>query len=75
MWHFFATSHGKGVCDGIGGTIKRLAARASLQNVLIKTAYDMYIFCIEKISAVKFFYVTQENVSETVDMLEKRYEH
>ncbi|XP_063220054.1 uncharacterized protein LOC134529662 [Bacillus rossius redtenbacheri] len=22
-WHFFATSHGKGVVDGIGGTIKR----------------------------------------------------
>jgi hypothetical protein len=24
-WHFFATSLGKGPCDGIGGTIKRLA--------------------------------------------------
>ena len=24
-WHFFATSHGKGPCDGIGGTVKRLA--------------------------------------------------
>ena len=22
-WHFFATSHGKGPSDGIGGTIKR----------------------------------------------------
>jgi hypothetical protein len=30
-WHFFATSHGKGPCDGIGGTLKRLARRASLQ--------------------------------------------
>ena len=24
-WHFFATSHGKSPCDGIGGTVKRLA--------------------------------------------------
>ena len=32
-WHFFATSHGKGPCDGIGGTIKRLARRKSLQSV------------------------------------------
>jgi len=32
-WHFFPTSHGKGPCDGIGGTLKRLAARASLQRV------------------------------------------
>ena len=29
-WHFSATSHGKGACDGVGGTVKRLAARASL---------------------------------------------
>lgn len=31
-WHFFATAHGKGACDGIGGCIKRNAYRASLQN-------------------------------------------
>ena len=31
-WHFFATSHGKGACDGVGGTVKRLAARKSLRR-------------------------------------------
>ena len=31
-WQFFATSHGKGACDGIGGCVKRNAYRASLQN-------------------------------------------
>ncbi len=31
-WHFFATSHGKGPCDEVRGTVKRLAARASLQR-------------------------------------------
>src|SRR6218665_1427307 len=31
--HFFATSHGKSPCDGIGGTVKRLAAGASLQAI------------------------------------------
>ncbi len=31
-WHFFATSHGKGPCDGIVGTIQRLARRKSLQS-------------------------------------------
>lgn len=30
-WHYFPTAHGKGACDGVGGTVKRLAARASLQ--------------------------------------------
>jgi hypothetical protein len=31
-WHFFATSHGKSACDGVGGTLKRLTAKASLQQ-------------------------------------------
>ena len=31
-WYSFATSHGKGLCDGLGGTVKRLAAKASLQR-------------------------------------------
>jgi hypothetical protein len=30
--HFFATSHDKNACDSLGGTIKRLAARASLKQ-------------------------------------------
>ena len=32
-WHFFvATLHAKWPCDGIGGTVNRLAAKASLQR-------------------------------------------
>ena len=31
-WNFFATSHGKNVCDGIGGTVKLATACASLQK-------------------------------------------
>ena len=30
-WNFFATSHGKSICDGIGGTVKRPVTKASLQ--------------------------------------------
>ena len=29
-WNFFATSHGKQPCDGIGGTMKRIVAKESL---------------------------------------------
>lgn len=35
-WHFFATAHGKGPCDGVGGTFKRTAARVSLQRSIDK---------------------------------------
>jgi hypothetical protein len=31
-WHFFATSRGKSAYDGVGGTLRRLAAKASLQR-------------------------------------------
>jgi len=55
-WHFFATSHGKGPCDGVGGTVKRLAARASLQrpyNNQIFTPQQLFEFGCSEISAVK----------------------
>jgi hypothetical protein len=49
-WNFFATSHGKNSCDGIGGTTKREVTRASMQrpyNDKILTPEDMYKFCTE----------------------------
>jgi hypothetical protein len=30
-WHCFVTSQGKSACDEVGGTLKRLPAKASLQ--------------------------------------------
>ena len=30
VWNYFATSHGKSACDGIGGTAKQLTSNASL---------------------------------------------
>ncbi|CAF2145756.1 unnamed protein product, partial [Rotaria magnacalcarata] len=60
-WHFFATSHGKGPCDGVGGTVKREAARASLQrpyNDQIMTTYQLYMFAKENIHGISFEYLT-----------------
>ena len=34
LWTFFATSHGKSPCDGIGGFVKRHVAKRSLQRPL-----------------------------------------
>ena len=50
-WTFFATSHGKSACDGIGGTVKQLTARASLQRPLsdqILTVSAMFDYCRQK---------------------------
>jgi hypothetical protein len=40
--HFFATSYGKGPCDGVGGTIKCLAACFSLQHHQILNPAQLY---------------------------------
>lgn len=40
-WHFFATAHGEGACDGIGGSVKRSARRASLQDKTIVTTQKL----------------------------------
>ena len=54
-WHFSATSHGKGVCDGVGGIVKRLAARASLQKPFdqqIMSPTQLYEWAKENIPAI-----------------------
>ena len=62
-WHFFATSHGKGACDGLGGTVKRLAARASLQRPYedqIVTPLQLYEWATVNIPSTVFAYCSTE---------------
>ena len=49
-WNFFTSSHGKGPCDGLGDTVKRLAARASLQQPYeyqIMTPHQLYEWALD----------------------------
>ncbi|KAJ8018508.1 hypothetical protein HOLleu_43471 [Holothuria leucospilota] len=58
-WNSFATSHGKIVCDGIGGTVKRLVTKASLQHPYsdqILTSEAIMDFCTENIPGIKLFF-------------------
>ena len=75
-WNFFATSHGKNSCDGIGGTVKRLATRASLQSPLdnqILTPYQLFEFASQNISGITSFCVNSETVKKTETILEPRF--
>ena len=72
---FFATSHGKGPCDGVGGTVKRLAARASLQRPYrdqLQTPLQLYQWAKENIPSVTFVYVPQAEYEEESKMIEMR---
>jgi hypothetical protein len=76
-WHFFATSHGKGPCDGVGGTVKRLAARASLQrpyNEQILTPRQLFDFGCFEIPSVNFHYTTADEHETEAVLLSNRFE-
>ena len=56
-WHFFATLHGKGPCDGLGGIVKWLAVKASLQQPYkhqIMTPHQLYEYVSANISSDRF---------------------
>ena len=59
MWNVFATSHGKLPRDGIGGTVKRLTARVSLQCPIssqILSNKTVFEFCQDSIHGKYFIY-------------------
>ena len=75
-WHFSATSHRKGACDGVGGTVKRLAARASLQKPFdqqIMSPTQLYEWAKENIPAIVFRYCSTEDYEVVKQELESRF--
>ena len=75
-WHFSATSHGKGACDGLGGTVKRLAARTSLQrpyNDQIMTPRQLFDWASTNLSSIHFGYCSMEDYQKECHNLEQRF--
>jgi hypothetical protein len=75
-WNFFTTSHGKGPCDGLGGTVKRLAARASLQRPYDKqilTPAAFFQFCEESIPNINFKFSTNQDYEIEEKILKDRH--
>ena len=72
---FFATSHGKEPCDGIGGTVKRLVSNAGLQCIsdsIILNPHDMFKYCKKNFQGIKFIFITKE-LPKTRESLEDRF--
>ncbi len=75
-WHFSATAHGKGACDGLGGTVKRFAARASLQKPYtdqIVTPRQLFDWATINVPAVHFDYCSAEDNEMEQKYLEQRF--
>jgi len=75
-WHFFATSHGKSPCDGVGGTVKRLAARlASLQRShdnQIMTPRALYDWATTAMPKINFFFCNTQEYKSHLENLRDR---
>ena len=75
-WSFFATSHGKSPCDGVGGTLKCLTARASLQRPLadqILTPTAVFHCCKESVQGINVFLITTEEMEVARKQLKERF--
>jgi hypothetical protein len=75
-WHFFATSHGKGPCDGIGGAFKRNAAKASLQRPYtsqITNARDLYTWATATNSTIAFRFCSETHYNKIERHLRNKF--
>ena len=62
-WNYFEAGHGKGPCDGVGGSVKRMADEAvRQQKVTIQDASDFFSWTQQHQSAssVSFTFVSKE---------------
>lgn len=74
-WRFFATSHRKGACDGLGGTIKRQARIASLQRVddnYITTPFSLFVWAKSFYKNISFDFCTKTEHDDHEKKLENR---
>ena len=64
-WHFFATSHGKGAVDGIGGTVKRTVLRAVNSRQCIVSGAESFLSAAKKNNTkVKLLLVLSNEIVE-----------
>lgn len=68
QWSFFATSYGKTEYDGIGGAVKRLAWKESLQRPLrnqILSISELFEFSKVNITKINFYFISRGCKSDT----------
>ena len=73
---FFATSHAKSPCDGIGGTVKRKLAKANLMRLThdqLLTVQSVYQFCTHFIDGINFFFISKEELVSIWTTLSRRF--
>ena len=72
-WNYFEAGHGKSVCDGLGGSCKRLADEAMRSGkARIQDANDFFKWATNSnMKNVKFIFVSADKCAETETTLKK----
>ena len=64
VWDYFETGHGKGPCDGVGGSVKRMADQATRQGKCITDARTFYDWAVSTDSAIYYTFVSEFDYTE-----------
>ncbi|CAF1612722.1 unnamed protein product, partial [Didymodactylos carnosus] len=70
-WNFVATSHGKGVVDGIGGTVKWLVWSTVLGGGACRSAEDFIKIAKQKTKKIIPIEITKNDISASKLKLRK----
>ena len=73
-WNFLEVGHGKGPCDGVGGSVKRMADEAvRQQKVTIQDASDFFAWMQQhqSSSSVSFSFVSKETCKAAQSEIER----
>ncbi|KAJ4429173.1 hypothetical protein ANN_26176 [Periplaneta americana] len=73
-WSFFATAHGKGPIDGIGGTVKQAVWRRVLQgNVVISSAKEFYECAKHACPNINVLFLSSDDMSYDRTILSEKW--
>ena len=74
-WHFFATSYGKGVVDGLGGTLKRSVWRhVRSGRGEASTPEDFYKVAVARNPNIKVEYISKECIEKDEDVMKNYWD-
>ena len=74
-WHFFATSHGKGVVDGLGGTVKRAVWRHIRSgHANVSNAEEYAAVAQERNPNIYIEFVSKSSIEDLSSFLDVKWE-
>ena len=72
-WNYFASSHGKGLVDSIGGILKRLVWMEIMAGTRCSSAEDFVDICHQKAKTITVGLVQQAQIDATYTTLEQTF--